>query len=361
MFCSTNNRVPALQICPELANTAIAAPGTAASRSASANTMSGDLPPSSSDTRLRLPADALTIDCPVTCEPVKATLSTPGCEASAAPAVSPYPGTTLTTPGRNASFHRQLAKPQRRQRRFFRGLKDHRATGSDGGTDLPDAGTKRAVPWNDGADDADGFLQRVGENIAGQRILDGLAMQRGRLPCVISGHAEHPQLVAAGAADRRAHVERVELRQLLEVFLDQIGELEQQGLPLIRLDLAPGSLEGTAGCCDRAVDILGIAFGHRCEQFAGGRIVGLESLAGRRVDPFAVDQHLFVGTVRIRMARNRNRLRHSHVCTPLVSIGPPIVISNDIYRSRYPVKHARGARGGAERGPPMSFHMVVIW
>src|SRR5467141_5048338 len=94
---STKSRVPALQIWPELANTAIAAPGTAASRSASANTMSGDLPPSSSDTRLRLPADALTIDCPVTCEPVKATLSTPGCEASAAPAVSPYPGTTLTT------------------------------------------------------------------------------------------------------------------------------------------------------------------------------------------------------------------------------------------------------------------------
>src|SRR5258708_11117499 len=57
------------------------------------------LPPSSSDTRFRLPADALTMDCPVTCEPVNATLSTPGCEASAAPAVSPYPGTTLTTPG----------------------------------------------------------------------------------------------------------------------------------------------------------------------------------------------------------------------------------------------------------------------
>src|SRR6185369_9168254 len=35
----------------------------------------------------------------VRCEPVNATLSTPGCAASAAPAVSPYPGTTLTTPG----------------------------------------------------------------------------------------------------------------------------------------------------------------------------------------------------------------------------------------------------------------------
>ena len=64
---------------------------------------------------------------------------------------------------------------------------------------------------NDGADDADRLLQRVGENLAGQRILDGLAMQRGGLPGVIPEHAEHAQLVAAGAADRRAHVQRIEL------------------------------------------------------------------------------------------------------------------------------------------------------
>src|ERR1700685_4246459 len=61
--------------------------------------MSGDLPPSSNDTRFRLPADARMIDWPVTCDPVNATLSTSGCDASAAPAVSPKPGTTFTTPG----------------------------------------------------------------------------------------------------------------------------------------------------------------------------------------------------------------------------------------------------------------------
>jgi hypothetical protein len=81
--------VPALQIWPELAKTAMAAPGTAASRSASAKTTSGDLPPSSSETRFRLPAEAWMIFWPVKCEPVKATLSTSRCAASAAPAVSP--------------------------------------------------------------------------------------------------------------------------------------------------------------------------------------------------------------------------------------------------------------------------------
>ena len=35
----------------------------------------------------------------MTVEPVNATLFTPGCSASAAPAISPRPGTTLKTPG----------------------------------------------------------------------------------------------------------------------------------------------------------------------------------------------------------------------------------------------------------------------
>src|SRR5215470_6061610 len=61
--------------------------------------MLGDLPPHSSDTRLRL-------DCPANCmmarpvavEPVKAMQSTSMCSASALPAVGPNPGTTLNTP-----------------------------------------------------------------------------------------------------------------------------------------------------------------------------------------------------------------------------------------------------------------------
>ena len=51
---------------------------------------------------------------------------------------------------------------------------------------------------NDRADDADRLLQRVGENFAGQRVLDGLAMQRGRLSGVIAEHAEHAQLCCRG-------------------------------------------------------------------------------------------------------------------------------------------------------------------
>ena len=69
-----------------------------ASSLASSKTMFGLLPPSSSVSFFRFPAAAWTISLPTSVDPVNATLSTSLCAASAAPAVSPKPGTTLTTP-----------------------------------------------------------------------------------------------------------------------------------------------------------------------------------------------------------------------------------------------------------------------
>ena len=101
---STYSREPATQHCPWLKKMALAAPAMAASRSASEKTMLGLLPPNSRLTFFRFPVAALAISRPTSVEPVKAILSTPSWAASAAPAVSPKPVTTLTTPsGRPAS------------------------------------------------------------------------------------------------------------------------------------------------------------------------------------------------------------------------------------------------------------------
>ena len=75
-----------------------AAPGMATDRSASGNTIAGDLPPSSRLTFLRLPAAAWTMSLPTSVDPVNATLSTSGCAAIAAPAM-PSPVMRLNTPG----------------------------------------------------------------------------------------------------------------------------------------------------------------------------------------------------------------------------------------------------------------------
>ena len=67
---------------------------TAASRSASAKTMFGDFPPSSSETRFSDSAAAAAMRRPVEVSPVNATLSIPGWRAIASPTYAPGPGTT---------------------------------------------------------------------------------------------------------------------------------------------------------------------------------------------------------------------------------------------------------------------------
>lgn len=77
-------------------------PSTAWSSAASSKTTFAALPPSSSVTRLRVPATVLAISRPTAVEPVNATLSTPGCATSVAP-VSPAPVRMLTTPAGSAA------------------------------------------------------------------------------------------------------------------------------------------------------------------------------------------------------------------------------------------------------------------
>src|SRR5438045_1946496 len=75
------------------------APLSAASRSASANTMFGDLPPSSSVSFFIVSA-AVFIRClPTSVEPVNEILSMPGCFTIASPAMDPLPGRMLSGPG----------------------------------------------------------------------------------------------------------------------------------------------------------------------------------------------------------------------------------------------------------------------
>src|SRR5258707_11713686 len=90
-------------------NTPNSAPSTAASQSASAKNTFGDFPPSSSVTRFRVSAALFTIILPTVALPVNAILSTPGCATSAAPATSPIPFTTFTTPGGKPTSSSQCA------------------------------------------------------------------------------------------------------------------------------------------------------------------------------------------------------------------------------------------------------------
>jgi hypothetical protein len=71
---------------------------SALSRSASAKTMLGDFPPSSSATLRRPSAARFMTRIPVRVSPVKAIMSTPACPTSASPTLTPDPGTNERMP-----------------------------------------------------------------------------------------------------------------------------------------------------------------------------------------------------------------------------------------------------------------------
>jgi hypothetical protein len=98
MDLSTKTREPAEQISPWFQKMPLADPSMAASNSASANTMFGDFPPSSSVTRFSVSAPLFMMILPTSRDPVNPTLSTRGVATSGAPAVSPNPVITFSTP-----------------------------------------------------------------------------------------------------------------------------------------------------------------------------------------------------------------------------------------------------------------------
>ena len=101
---STRMRLAAEQVWPAFWMPALTRKGSAASRSASAKTICGLLPPSSSVTGMAFFAAAVWISAPTATEPVKEMWRTSGCADSAAPASSPRPGTTFNAPaGRPAA------------------------------------------------------------------------------------------------------------------------------------------------------------------------------------------------------------------------------------------------------------------
>ena len=91
-------RVAAVQSWPELKKPASLIVSARASMSASSNTSTGALPPSSRCTRFTVCAAAAAISFPVAVSPVRLTMSTSGCVMSRCPTTPPGPVMTLSTP-----------------------------------------------------------------------------------------------------------------------------------------------------------------------------------------------------------------------------------------------------------------------
>ena len=99
----------------------------------------------------------------------------------------------------------------------------------------------------------------------------------------------------AGDGERLAVVDGFQLGELLQLPLDEVGELPQQAAPLRPGHPRPrAAVEGPARGRDGTVHVLLVGFRHLGQHRSRGRIVDRERLARCRRHPLAVDEQLAV-------------------------------------------------------------------
>ena len=98
---------------------------------------------------------------------------------------------------------------------------------------------------------------------------------------VVAQAVDHERQVALlGLGDRLAVVEDFQFRQLVQVFLDQVGQLAHEPAAVAGVHPAPGTLvERLARGLDGPIDVGGVALGDFGDDLLGGRIDRGEGLA----------------------------------------------------------------------------------
>ena len=133
-------------------------------------------------------------------------------------------------------LERELAEPERRQRRQLGRLDHDRVAGRERRADLPARDVEREVPGRDQADDAErlaeGDVDAAGD---GDRLAVVLVDGAGVEVEDLRHHAD----LAAGTRDRLAGVRRLEPRERLVLLLDERREAAEQAGAVGRSDGAP--------------------------------------------------------------------------------------------------------------------------
>jgi hypothetical protein len=200
----------------------------------------------------------------------------------------PIAGDGIHDARRNPDLGRELREAERGQRRGRIGLEHDGATGRERGRELPRRQHEWVVPRDDLRTDTDGFFERVGKERAAERV----GPPRDRR----DGRREEPEVLHAlrelglDGRQRLADVAGLELRQLLAVLVDGVGQSVQKAGALVRRRLRPRALERVARCGDCAVDVLGSRHRRLRQRSARRGLDQVSDLAGGGFDELPVDE-----------------------------------------------------------------------
>ena len=249
-------RQPAEQTWPEWTNAAVRALSTAVSKSASAKTMFGLFPPSSSATRFTLTAAPRISDRPASMPPVSEMRSMSGESARAWPTRSPGPRTRLTTPGGTPASLEQPRQVDRGQRCQVSRLHHGRAAGGQGRRDLPGQLEERVVPRSDEPAHPDRLVGDAADGSGDARVDDSTRLVVGDVR-VVAEDAHDIGDVGAALAHGLARVDGLLARQVLEVTLEQTRDaVQERGTLAGRRPWPVGRVERSTRRRDRRLDLL---------------------------------------------------------------------------------------------------------
>ncbi len=115
-------------------------------------------------------------------------------------------------------------------------------------------------------------------------------MNAHRKTCVITNQTDGTLARSTRAQQRCAHIKRIQRRQFFVMFVEDIGEAQQQRLAPGRLETAPRPFESLARRGDSAIDIDRVAIGHGRDHAPRSRIDRRERLPGGCAHMLTVDQ-----------------------------------------------------------------------
>ncbi len=263
--------------------------------SASAKTICGLLPPSSRVTGTAFCAAAAWTSAPVATEPVNDTWSTPGWPASAAPASSPRPVTTLSAPGGRPGFLGDPGERQHRQASLLGRLQDAGIAHRQGGADAAADDLHRVVPGHDVAGHAVRLAQGERGVAGGER--QGFAVHLVGGAAVELAVAGQGDGVGARLLERLADVVRLQAGEPLDLLEHLAADRREDAAALERAETPPRRRAGAAAAIsggarrgDRRVDVGGAAAPDPGELAAVRRILERERLAAGGRAPGPADQ-----------------------------------------------------------------------
>ena len=253
--------------------------GGGAPRSASANTMLGDLPPSSKMAGVSVSAAARWMSFPVADEPVMLILFHPVVTDQRSPRLGPEARDDIEHPGRQ-HVGQQLTEAQYRHAGLFGRLHHHGVARGHGQTGLARAHGHRRVPGDDGADHPVGLAPGEAESRRVEHDAVAPHGLHGHLgdPVPHEGHADAgptPVLL-----EEPPVVQGLEVRQLLAVGDEDLRHLLEVMAPGRRRERGPGG-KGGRGRRHRRVHVVAVARRDARPHLAGRRVHRVEQPPGR--------------------------------------------------------------------------------